>query len=459
MDTWTFTKPHTGTGLLRQFATLSLLVIGLISIGLSLVVSHYLRKDLLDREWRFTTDFIRTQALYHLTPADFAAPMTSQAQEHFRMLYQQTVMMPEIVRVKIYDAAMAVVWSDEPRLIGQRLPDNPHLLSALTGRTMVNLEIEPKGENVYEGNEVGRLAEVYVPIVFPETSRVVGVVEAYKRPKQVFANIRRGQLIVAGTALAGGVLLYLSLFWIVRRAARRIENQRALTAHLQAVREEERARVAREIHDELGQMLTALQMDLRSWTPRLPEEPPALRERAQRMLTLVDTTIHAAQRMFTALRPAMLDELGLVAVLEWQAQEFQTRTGIRCEFTSDPADLALDPDVATAAFRICQETMTSVARQGQATQLTIHLQEKAGSLSLTMADNGPGLTEREMDTQTSLGFLGMRERALLLGGELTVVGRPGEGLTVTLRIPLKQPILKTASESRSSQVRAEVDPV
>jgi signal transduction histidine kinase len=127
--------------------------------------------------------------------------------------------------VKIYDATMTVIWSDEPRLIGQRFPDNPQLIGAVAGRTTVNLETsERKGENVYERSE-RQLVEVYVPIVFPESPRVLGVVETYKEPAQVFSNIRRGQMTVIMTAFGGGALLYLSLFWIARRAGRRIDAQ------------------------------------------------------------------------------------------------------------------------------------------------------------------------------------------------------------------------------------------
>ncbi|HSB73069.1 MAG TPA: sensor histidine kinase [Candidatus Methylomirabilis sp.] len=429
-------KQQPGTPLLRQFATLSLLIIGLITIGLSLVVSHYLRKDLLEREWRFTADFIRTEALYHLRPEDFVAPLTSHAQERFQTLYQQTVLMPEILRVKIYDPAMMVVWSNESRLIGQRFPDNPHLVSALTGQTRVNLAIEEKGENVYEREGVGRLVEVYVPISFPGTTQTAGVVETYKLPEQVFRNIRRGQFVVVGTTVAGALILYLSLFWIVRRAARRIDSQQALTARLQAVREEERARVAREIHDELGQTLTALKIDLAWWTGRLPAEPPALRDTAQRMLALVDTTIQSARRLFTDLRPAILDELGLAAALDWLAKAFQERTGIQCGFIFKEEEVALDPEMATTLFRICQEALSNVERHAGATQVIIREERQADALLLSVEDNGKGITDREIAHRKSLGLMGMRERAILLGGELTILGRPGEGTTVTVRMPL-----------------------
>src|SRR5262249_313206 len=151
-----------------------------------------------------TTDYIRTETRHYLTPADFALPFSASAQEHFRNFYAKTVRMPEIVRVKIYDTTAAVVWSDQPLLIGQRFLDNPHLLGALAGRTMVNLEMsEEKGENVYERAEFPELVEVYVPIVFPESTTVAGVVETYKAPTTVFANIRQGQIVVIETALAG----------------------------------------------------------------------------------------------------------------------------------------------------------------------------------------------------------------------------------------------------------------
>lgn len=231
MAAWNLARWRSGAALTRQFAILGFIVIGLITVALSMMISYSLRKDLLEREWGTTADYIRTGILYHLSPSDLAAPRSKRARMHFETLYQQAVMMPEIVRVKIYDARMAVVWSDEPRLIGQRFSDNPHLARALTGRTTVNLEAgAAKAENRYERNEFARVVEVYVPIMFPGASRVVGVVEAYKMPRQVFASIRKGQLGVVGTAAAGGVLLYLSLFWIVRRAARRIEEQhQALT--------------------------------------------------------------------------------------------------------------------------------------------------------------------------------------------------------------------------------------
>jgi signal transduction histidine kinase len=226
MRAWPFTAVPSGKALIKQFGVLSFVVIGLICVALSVVLSTYLRNDLLEREWLITADFVRTQVLSTLTPGDLAAPRSKAAQEHFQALYQQTVKMPELFRVKVYDAGTAVVWSDEPHLIGQRFADNPHLGRAMSGRTVVNLESAGgKPEKVTERNIFAQVVEVYVPIVFPGASRVAGVVEVSKMPQQVLASIRRGQLTVVGTVLGCGLLLYLSLYWIVRRAARRIEEQ------------------------------------------------------------------------------------------------------------------------------------------------------------------------------------------------------------------------------------------
>jgi two-component system, NtrC family, sensor histidine kinase HydH len=254
MESWSFERRQSGSALTRQFAFLSFLVIGLIAVALSAVVSYALRRDLLDREWGTTADYIRTGILQHLSPKDFLQPDIEASMEHFEAMFARAVEMPEIARVKFYDAAMRIVWSDEPRLIGQRFADNPHLVQALSGQTVVNLQAgERKEENRYEGNEFANLVEVYVPVVFPDSSQVVGVVETYKVPNQVFASIRKGQMTVIGATSAGGILLYLSLFWIVRRAGRRIDEQH----HSIENRGIELARANKELTAMQGQLLEA----------------------------------------------------------------------------------------------------------------------------------------------------------------------------------------------------------
>ena len=226
MRTESFVRWQGEATLSRRFAFISFLVIGLITVALAVTVSTVLRKDLLDREWGTTADYIRTGILSHLSPSDFLHPDDETAQRHFEALFGQVVAMPEIVRMKLYDNTVRVLWSDEPRLIGQHFTDNPYLARALTGQTTVNLRGEQRREgNRFEGNEFARLVEVYVPVVFPGSSRVAGVVEIYKMPTQVLASIRKGQLTVVAATCLGGILLYLSLFWIVRRASHRIDEQ------------------------------------------------------------------------------------------------------------------------------------------------------------------------------------------------------------------------------------------
>ena len=222
------------------------------------------------------------------------------------------------------------------------------------------------------------------------------------------------------------------------------EQLRALAAYLQSVREEERTRIAREVHDELGQALTGLKMDLAWMEKKLAEttQLPSLRtvrQMTHRMPEVVDEIISTVRKIATELRPGVLDDLGLEAAIDWQIQDFQKRTRIKCEFVSDLKDTPLSKDRATAAFRIFQETLTNIVRHAGATQVNIRLGASHGKLLLEVQDNGKGVTARDLSGAKSLGLLGMRERAMMLDGEVTIVGRRGKGTTVRLRIPLGQP--------------------
>jgi len=212
-----------GRGPVAQFALLSFFVTAATVGALVVFISYHFRQDLLEREWTLTAAYVKKEAQVDLLPSDFVEWNTPAAQERFQRFYHDVTLMPELVRLKIYDANMTVVWSDEPRLIGERFIDNDELKGALTGQTMVNVETdEKKGENVYEQDRT--LVEVYVPIVFDGT-HVVGVVETYKSPDQVYARVRSIKFTVAATALLGASLLYVALVYIVRRSAVRIAQQ------------------------------------------------------------------------------------------------------------------------------------------------------------------------------------------------------------------------------------------
>jgi len=214
------------------------------------------------------------------------------------------------------------------------------------------------------------------------------------------------------------------------------EQMRNLSIHLQSVREEERARIAREIHDELGQSLTAFKMDL-SWLAKRVTSEKLLRDKIKAMSGLVDQTIESVHRISADLRPGLLDDLGLVAAMEWQTKEFSNRSGIACEAILDAEEVPLEKDLATAIFRIFQETLTNVARHANATKVFVRLEAKEGKVVLEVADNGRGISRKQINDPKSFGIIGMRERALLWGGDVSVSASRYRGTTVTVSIPLK----------------------
>jgi signal transduction histidine kinase len=217
------------------------------------------------------------------------------------------------------------------------------------------------------------------------------------------------------------------------------EQLRALSVYLQYVREDERIRISRQVHDELGQALTGLKMDLYWMSTRLPKKAKAVHEKIKLMSNNIDETIQTVRRISTELRPGILDDLGLVAALEWQAHEFQHRTGIQCRVTSDLQEAILDEDLNTAFFRIFQETLTNIIRHANASRVDVHLKRESGNLVLQVRDNGRGISEAEISNTQSIGLLGMRERAALLGGEVTFKGIPDKETTVRVAIPLVRP--------------------
>jgi signal transduction histidine kinase len=223
-----------------------------------------------------------------------------------------------------------------------------------------------------------------------------------------------------------------------RRAEERLgssESQlRDLAARLVSVREEERKHMARELHDELGQSLTALKIDLRTLQRRLPN-PVDLPARLDAMLGLVDGTIASTQRLATELRPGILDDLGLVPAIQWQVEEFGRRTGVPATLRIDGEPLPLDDRIATTAFRVLQESLTNIARHARASAVTVALQLNAGGLALEVHDDGVGIEPTARGDSHALGLLGMRERAVRCGGQFTIEPRAGGGTTVRLHVP------------------------
>ncbi len=232
----------------------------------------------------------------------------------------------------------------------------------------------------------------------------------------------------------------------LRESEEHLKSSRAqlrnLTAHLQSAREAERTHLAREIHDELGQYLTGLKMDVAALEELIhqqgaEEERLSLLRKVHAMSQLLDTTVQSVRKIASELRPAVLDSLGLLAAIEWQAEEFQRRTEIRCECFLITDELQLDRDSATAVFRILQESLTNVMRHAEATRVTITFEQETGGYFMEIKDDGKGLQASDLDKASSFGVLGMKERAHLFGGSVTIHGEPGKGTTVVVKIPLQ----------------------
>jgi PAS domain S-box-containing protein len=220
--------------------------------------------------------------------------------------------------------------------------------------------------------------------------------------------------------------------------ARANERLRALASHVNSSTEREKGRLAREIHDVLGQELTGLKMDAAWITRRLgrPEEHDVVLQRLREMTKQIEGCVQTVRRIATGLRPGVLDDLGLLAAIDWQVREFETRSGISVVLSVPEEDLSLDRDRAIALFRILQEVLTNIARHADARTVDVSVHEERGQLTLEMRDDGRGITELEATHSQSLGILGIRERVSLLGGVLSIRGDAGVGTRVTVKIPV-----------------------
>jgi len=272
--------------------------------------------------------------------------------------------------------------------------------------------------SMFRGYEVGAVDYIVKPLV-PEVlkSKVAVFVDLHEKSAVLTREITERKLIE-------------------EQLRESKENMRALAARLRSVVEEERTRISREIHDELGQALTGLKMDLTWLTSRLPKDQKLLHGKTKSIFELIDGTIQSVRRIASGLRPEVLDEVGLAAAIGWQARDFQKRSGIRCKVTLPSDSAKLDRERSTATFRIFQDLLTNVARLANATAVEVVLTVEQTALALEVSDNGRGIAEEKLDSPQSLGLLGMRERASLLGGKVEISKARGKGTRATVLIPL-----------------------
>ncbi|MDP4116338.1 MAG: PAS domain S-box protein, partial [Bacteroidota bacterium] len=216
------------------------------------------------------------------------------------------------------------------------------------------------------------------------------------------------------------------------------DQLRNLASRLQTIREEERTMIAREIHDELGQVLTVLKIQISLLANKLRDDQQSLKDKINSVSKVIDTTVESVQKISAKLRPGILDDLGLIPALEWQSQDFQDSTGIICESILPKEDIILDQEKATAVFRIFQESLTNIARHAEASNVVVKLIQIGNNLELEVSDNGKGITPKQIQDSKSLGLLGMKERALILGGTVNIEGIQGSGTKVKVIMPVWQ---------------------
>ncbi|MDP1785938.1 response regulator [Nitrosomonas sp.] len=241
--------------------------------------------------------------------------------------------------------------------------------------------------------------------------------------------------IVPFEIMGNGEVCHLCMIEDITESKRMIESLRQLTTHLQDVREEERTRIGREIHDVLGGTLTVLKMDLDWLSKKISADP--MHERIRSLYELTGEAIETARRVSINLRPNVLDNLGLYGAIEWQIREFEQRTDIRCELESTISNLSLsNKHFETSIFRVIQEVFINIVRHSQATRVDIELSEDEDDILITIKDNGVGITESQMLNPESFGIIGMNERTQQIGGKLEISGVPSQGSVVTLKIPL-----------------------
>lgn len=269
-----------------------------------------------------------------------------------------------------------------------------------------------------------------------------GVFMPYEK-EYICKDNRRVPILLGGTFLENsqenGVAFVLDISerkQAEKEIAQSREQLRKLFAHSQSVREEERTRISRELHDELGQVLTALSLDIRWLQEHLTKgDPESLMKKTVLMAKLVDSIIESVRELVADLRPSVLDNLGLLPAIEWFLRSLQQRTKIRYSLKKPSQALAISKDKATALFRIFQEAMTNIARHSQASYAEISLEIKGVNILLTIKDNGVGIKDHLLNNVSSMGILGIRERALMMEGTATINSSNGKGTKVQVRVP------------------------
>ena len=464
-----------GNALIGRFALSSCLVIAVTTAALSWVIASSLERDMLAREWEVSGSYIRQEARQWIAPGDFDRASGPAAQANFRAFYEEIMRMPETIRVKLYDRDRRVVWSDEPRLIGQRFADNPELAEALAGETVADLKIgTKKSENVFEA--APRFVELYVPLVFDEREGVAGIAEIYKAPEGVFANIARARRVVVGTALAGGLVLWASLFGIVRAAGHRIDRQhraleersRELIAANDELRTVQAQLVAAERMAAVGEVVSAIAHGIRNPLASVRASaqvalldcrecpgPQGATANITNAIAEVDRLAGRVTELLRFVRPVehAADRVDLHDVIAETLRTLKERLSDGRVLIVTRLALALPPIAANAVLLeeavagLVENALDAMGGEGTLTLTTaMAIADHGRCVVLEIGDSGPGIPpavlprifELFFTTKpqgTGLGLPLARKFIEAHGGTLTVTSRPGEGAVFRVTLP------------------------
>jgi PAS domain S-box-containing protein len=314
------------------------------------------------------------------------------------------------------------------------------------------LDINRRGEELTGYSRVALLSmNMFEGLLLPEDAPVLtqmldDVDDRGAREYRIRWRTKEGDVLyMDGSAVArrSRTGQFVAAFCTLRDVTERTKNEAVTRERVEAAREEERTRISRELHDELGSTLTRVRWDIealeREVATASTQPSPVVHERFAETARLVESTIESVQRIAAELRPTILDDLGLVASLESQVQQFQRATGITCQIDVllDDDDRDVTREQATALFRVVQEALTNVSRHARASLVNIVLEQRDGEVALEVRDNGVGIDPEALAKPSALGVLGMRERAALVQGHIDISGRPGKGTVLRVRIPVR----------------------
>ncbi|MGZ3861754.1 MAG: histidine kinase [Bacteroidia bacterium] len=306
-----------------------------------------------------------------------------------------------------------------------------HVLSAINGKRI------EKGQSIFSNTfEKERLTNWKKNYARALSGESFTVIEEYKNSwsEISFHPIRQGISVIGTACYSRDITEFKNHEREILEKNTQLKN---LTSHLQHIREEERTNIAREIHDELGQQLTALKMDIDWVLHKQGDGNEAAAKKLNEMLSASDVLISTIRRISSDLRPAIIDDLGLVAALEWKCTDFEEKMGIPCKFISTVKERKFENNFGINAFRILQETLTNVGRHSKAKSVTVSVSENEHELLLEIADDGKGISPENIQNGKTLGIIGMKERAALLGGKLFIEGTKNKGTRTKLILPFK----------------------